>query len=179
MKKFLFPISIIIVLLGCFIYFANYFKEYPIKEVSSDSELTNVIDQFYENNSNLVIKRTINIENNYKAVVFTVGKKVGIAVLKKGLFDRYKIMYVSTQGNTAYSHISKTNIFIVYGKKPNRNMNNLKVTAFLNGMHNPKSQEEVLNFKLDNNPYYLQYKHLTKKAVSAIVTSDSYEFNTE
>lgn len=71
---------------------------------------------------------------------------VGIAVLKKGLFNRSKVMYVSTKGNTAYSHISKTNIFIVYGKKPSGNINKLKMTALLDG------SSEVLNFKLDNNP---------------------------
>lgn len=60
-------------------------------------------------------------------------------------------MYLSTKGNTAYSHISKTNIFIVYGKKPSGNINKLRVTALLDG------SPEVLIFKLDNNPYYLQY----------------------
>lgn len=170
MKIFLF--SICIVLLGCSIYFFNYFKEYPVKESSSESELTNVIEQIYNNNSSpIVIRKKLDIENNYKAVVFTTKKEVvGIAVFKKGWFNRFKFMYLSTMGNTAYSHISKTNIFIVYGKKPSGNSNQLKVTALLDG------SSEVLNFKLDDNPYYLQYKFLKEKEATAIVSSDSYQF---
>lgn len=64
MRVFLF--STCIVLLGCSIYFFNYFEEYPAKESSSKSELTNVIEQVYNNNSPIVIRKKLDIEKNYK-----------------------------------------------------------------------------------------------------------------
>ncbi|ANC78537.1 hypothetical protein ABE65_017715 [Fictibacillus phosphorivorans] len=180
MKKLIFFALISMLLIGYYIYYSSY----PISKGLNNKQITNSIEDFYNNNEESKIKINKLVEDTSfgkheeRIILFTTKNDLqGYTQLEKNILGRYKIKFVALNNSEfEYNHIETSDgpYFLIYGRN-NKDINSIKIPI----KYSLDNEKKIYNLENEikvkpENAYYFSVRSLPKKVENSYMDSNEF-----